>query len=656
MYQPPCAYACRAAITNPLNCSMTSHHGTDMWMVEDSPSPECYATNDAFLQTLAYCLYSRCQESNSTIQKYWETNVAGNAPDQPLPKESYEQALRSITARPKVVVNSSEVLQSVSLIPKEIYDVNWQTLSVFEKIEISHETCAIILLVACALIPILLSFIRFIPLPTSLTTLIDAHILTPPLIGNRHNVPLFNTFTMPTRGQSLFIGYLIAINIILCSVGFSSANPSLWFKSNSEEIAIYVSNRTGVLSFAKIPLLVLFSSRNNLLLWLTDWSHSTFMLLHRWVAGICVLEAGIHALIFLHIYHVSGEHAAESKLPYWYWGILAMLALAIMIPASALPIRRKCYEVFLAWHVVLFLLVMIGSFLHIYYRYAFQWGYENWIYTGLAVWGFERGFRVLRIARNGIRTAYVSVVDDEYIKVEVPGVSAQGHVYLYFPTLTWRVWENHPFSVMTDCFLSAGSPLVPAKDDTQVAMAIDDKHIAQESPFRMDSEDTRYQQGLLIYIRTESGITKYLRNVSRIPVLVESAYHPTSIIGAETRRATNIIAIAGGVGVTALTPILLGHEGWHKLFWAVRSKPLVDSMAESLGADRFDRLNAVVYHQSRMDIPRLLEREVSGCKGAEVVVVVSGPSRMADEVRMVVARLMRDPMVRVRLVEESFSW
>jgi len=31
---------------------------------------------------------------------------------------------------------------------------------------------------------------------------------------------------------------------------------------------------------------MLFSSRNNFLLWITNWSHTTYLLLHRWVEGV----------------------------------------------------------------------------------------------------------------------------------------------------------------------------------------------------------------------------------------------------------------------------------------------------------------------------------------------------------------------------------
>ena len=519
----------------------------------------------------------------------------------------------------------------------------------------------LVLLLTGAIIPIGLSFARFIPVPTKLKTSFEAYVIAPPLIGHRHKVPLFKTFNMPTRGQSLFIAYLIIINVVLCAVGINSADPSSWYTSNRVEILTYVSNRAGILSFANIPLLVLYSSRNNILLWLTNWSHSTFLLLHRWIAAICVIEACLHSAIYLQIYDENGDYSSESKLAYWYWGIVATLAMVIIVPGSMLQVRRQFYEFFLAWHVTFFLLAMVGCFLHIYYRYALKWGYENWIYIALAVWGFERGMRILRFARHGICTAHVAIVDDEYIKLEIPGVAAEGDVYLYFPTLTWRVWENHPFSVMTD--VGFGSDTEPSttiitSDEGRLPIALAEKGENLQKLSLAETSNTPCQRGLVLYIRTQSGITKYLRGAkSKFPVLVESSYHPVALSRSKSSDMTNIIAIAGGVGVTALVPILMRHEGWHKLFWAVRSKPLADSVAASLGADRFDRLNAVTFQNSRMDISRILREEVSRCAGREVAVIVSGPSRMADEVRLVVTKLMKEnPAVKLTLLEESFSW
>lgn len=46
---------------------------------------------------------------------------------------------------------------------------------------------------------------------------------------------------------------------------------------------------TGVMSYALAPPTVLFARRNNVLLWLTNWSHATFLLLYRWMARLFIL-------------------------------------------------------------------------------------------------------------------------------------------------------------------------------------------------------------------------------------------------------------------------------------------------------------------------------------------------------------------------------
>lgn len=150
MYHPACAYACQSSITNPLNCSMSTEHGMESmnmrntsvtWMVEKSPNPECYANNDAFLQTLAYCMYSHCHaEANSTLQRYWEMNVAGSQSNQPLPKESYQQALWSIGFTPNTTLNSTKVIRTASFVSDETYMLEYNTLTSFERGEITHET------------------------------------------------------------------------------------------------------------------------------------------------------------------------------------------------------------------------------------------------------------------------------------------------------------------------------------------------------------------------------------------------------------------------------------------------------------------------------------------------------------------------------------
>ncbi|KAL4881139.1 ferric reductase like transmembrane component-domain-containing protein [Aspergillus karnatakaensis] len=716
MYNPTCAYACEDALTNPVNCTVTDSHDHDHghkrkrmdhghsgmsempmgdgWMVEKPASPECRATNDAFLQTLAYCIHTYCTDERiSALEEYWELNVAGRATVQPLPKISYQEAVQAITDTPPMLANSSVILNSVGIVSEAAWMQEFRTLTTFEKVETAHGTYSIVVIVTGAVIPIVLSFVRFLPIPSSLCSRFEAIFITPPLFGTRHKIPyLYETFTMPTRGQSLFIFYQIAINVILCGVGIESANPSSWFKDVPREVVAYISNRAGALSFANIPLLVLFSSRNNALLWITNWSHGTFLLLHRWIAFIATIEACLHSAIYLENYHVDGLHTSQSQLPYWYWGIIATLAMVVILPASVYSVRQKFYELFLAWHVFFFLLTLIGCFLHIYYRYAWQWGYETWIYIAFAIWGFDRLMRILRVVRHGTRQARVTVIDEDYVKLEIPGVRAEGHVYLYFPTLTWRVWENHPFSVLTDVSgivtnSSTGSMTssvglessTPASDED---IQIEEKQISFTPPEKSPQTTTtiaalnnanthipyQHQQTLTIYLRTQTGITALLPNHANttVPTLVESSYPPHSLTFSSSTgfKSEHIIAIAGGVGITALATPLLQHQGRHKLFWAVRSRKLVEAVRESLSAERFQRLNASVFvsaeREERMDIRRMLKEEVKGVgKGGKVLVVVCGPAGMSDEVRVATARIAKEVGeigVEVEFLEEYFGW
>lgn len=143
MYKPVCAYACRASITNPLICDNTIDHDMAMdaaSMAMDTPSPACYANNDPFLQTLAYCMYIHCANvSVSVLESYWELNVAGRQQHQPSPKESYQEALESLARPPTLILNTSAVLDIASLVEEETYSSNHNTLRVFEAVETSHE-------------------------------------------------------------------------------------------------------------------------------------------------------------------------------------------------------------------------------------------------------------------------------------------------------------------------------------------------------------------------------------------------------------------------------------------------------------------------------------------------------------------------------------
>jgi hypothetical protein len=233
-----------------------------------------------------------------------------------------------------------------------------------------------IVLVTGAFLPICLSLVRHVPWPGILVSWSNTHIIYPPLVGSQQKQPPRGVFgwigLVPTRGQALFIFYLVAINVILSGISIWTVMPHSWYGTKGQQIMADVANRTGVLSFANLALLILYSSRNNFLFQVTDWSQSTFLLLHRWVAGIATIEAAIHSVLYLEVYVVSGTSMSEARIPYWYIGILATMAMCILLPTSILKFRQAAYELFLAWHIILAVLSLVGCYYHIIWRFEYH--------------------------------------------------------------------------------------------------------------------------------------------------------------------------------------------------------------------------------------------------------------------------------------------
>lgn len=70
------------------------------------------------------------------------------------------------------------------------------------------------------------------------------------------------------------------------------------FSTPTKQVLRYVSDRTGIISFANFPFIWLFGMRNNVALWLTGWDFGTYNNFHRWCARISTIEAVIHSVLY----------------------------------------------------------------------------------------------------------------------------------------------------------------------------------------------------------------------------------------------------------------------------------------------------------------------------------------------------------------------
>jgi len=165
----------------------------------------------------------------------------------------------------------------------------------------------------------------------------------------------------PTVGQALWVVGFFVLNMRLTFVDYGSTQPHPWGYNKHGEWLAYAGYRTGEIALALLPLVILLSGRNNILLWMTNWSHSTFMLLHRWVARIFALHTNPHSIFLLAAYKQSRIYAANTPELYWKWGIVGTVFVCAMPIFSLLWLRRLSYEIFLISHIVMAILVIVGS-------------------------------------------------------------------------------------------------------------------------------------------------------------------------------------------------------------------------------------------------------------------------------------------------------
>jgi hypothetical protein len=320
--------------------------------------------------------------------------VVGNQLNQPAPLLTFGAALALVELEdqgpPTATATKNTNITPTMLADPALYTALFVSIDANQDVEIEHEKSALVVFLSGICIPVGFSLLRFFPFPQRWVSWFHGRFVYPSLLRPwRHSHPLLSTVVAdpPSVGQALFVGYLITINVLLSAFTFRyhPLGWGYWCVSGPDEIMGDLANRLGVLAFANFALLVLYSSRNNLLLWLTDWDFSTFLLLHRWVARIAVLQTILHSLVFLRDWIDTDRLAADQVTPYWYHGCIGTIAASLLLPLSLPVLRQRQYEIFLATHIVFAILVLVGSWYHIIYRYGHQWGYETWLYVVFAI-------------------------------------------------------------------------------------------------------------------------------------------------------------------------------------------------------------------------------------------------------------------------------
>ncbi|TIA15405.1 hypothetical protein D6C81_06363 [Aureobasidium pullulans] len=693
MYQPLCCYSCHDSLSALyLNCTtfsedMDMHHGgMDMKLVKRMDmggesmamtSDACYASDRTWLETFSYCVRDKCSQHGVTESKQDQcfAKLAANGE-----AVSNLQSSLPFTAPTVELGTDSTWLNFTGLVNEETYLANYATMKEFVSSEYRHTRYSLITMLF--VIGICLIAGRWKSLFThkvalnSLSLKLDQHLLVPATFNGRHLSPLpYRLGYLPKRALSLFITAYVSLNIIFSAVSFHHVSPNAWYADRRHEIAAYVSNRTGVLSFANLALAILFSGRNNLLMAITGWNQSTMLAIHRWASRVATVQAVVHSIIYTVTYFWTGgstAYAAEAAKPYYWWGIIATVVLCLAVAFAVLPLRMRSYEVFLIIHIAFAILALMGCWYHIHLRFGSKWGYKVWLYVAFAFWGFDRLMRFFRLM-----------------------------FYNYFGSPIAVPWENHPFTIAT-----WGTP--ESSRNTQTTSPASDHKKAQVHDIEIDSSsashmsnETRHPDQMVCLMRARKGMTAALleklkkSGASSLPisVMTEGLYggHRTAL--SPLKIADTIMCIAGGIGITSSMSFLqqyvnetrslpasgslMGCATNFVLAWSAREEALLHHVSSSLLPDATTALaqnrhleyrfwctgengsqdkgleQGSNLQRGRMNIEHVV-RSVAE-KGRRVVVIVCAPGGMSDEVREAVVGCLRDGMP-VDIIEEAFAW
>ncbi|KAK4234075.1 fcd1ed96-f99e-4d28-9e70-49d2afc1fed5 [Achaetomium macrosporum] len=613
LYPDLCCQACHDSLSALYLSCTTFHHGggmsgMDMRKRDDMvgmegmetmgmTSDECRANNTAWLQTMAYCIRQRCDVDRYPADKQAEcfrNQAVGGAP---LP--TFRDSLPA-TAPTVELAEDAMWLNVTSLVNSQLYFATHGTLGEFAREEYLHTKYSVALYftvigicILCGLqaqtASMIPSFRRRLQTP-ALWSRLQQHLFLPALLGSRRLEPLPGRIGyVPGRALSSFIAVYVILNVVFSAVSFRTFQPNIYFFSPQFETCEYVGNRTGTLSLANMSIAILFAGRNNVLIALTGWSQTTFLTLHRWTARVAAVQAVVHSIVYTLAYFQPGyegaaAYAAKAAEPFYWWGIIATIAMCLAAAFAFLPFRASYYECFLLLHIALVVLTLIGCWYHLVPHFGFDYGYQVWLYICFAFWSADRLARFVRVAYynplGGSKAIVETVPDCDGIMCVTVfprvawGFGPAQHTFLYLPGLQGKFWESHPFSVAGWSVPGIASPPADCAPATTFNLSDSNEKVVNVESARVVSSATAVgpvhtPASIRFLIRAHTGVSSTIRrqllsSPSQSPLEL-SVYTEGPYAG---HRATlhplyttdTILCIAGGIGITHILGVIQEFE------------------------------------------------------------------------------------------------
>lgn len=460
---------------------------------------------------------------------------------------------------------------------------------------------------------------------------------------------------IPTAEESLVLsGYLITHSLALvCNY---SIDYEQILETVLEQAVQALGNRSGILAFAQLPLLMVLTTRSSLLMHFTGLKYSTFILLHRWIGRIVIIDSIIHTYAF---YVHTWMEGILNQTKWQYWWVTGFIATAIAVLVGAMGVgafRRKHYEVFLYTHIAFAMIFFYSCWQHVR-----MFGWLNWLRVSIILWVVERIYRLLLVLKNGIVYAVMDIElsskpdsereTDHFITLIMPKPkrwhmrpSQYAFVYFLLPSI---FWQSHPFTVTSD------------GDTLKLVIAV------------KEGATLALQRKLYSKYNGESSI--------KVPILLEGPYGVPPPI----RDYDSLVLISGGTGVPgplALALTAAQHLDKDRIYLSVvvRDWAILDAYRSQLEAIKDAGIRFDIYYTGKRSESQWLQfcdikygrpnvrgivddmctRSSNGSRPTNNMgVVCCGPPGLNDSTRNIVAQLTNEHHhVNIEFSEEYQVW
>ncbi|OAX80758.1 hypothetical protein ACJ72_04899 [Emergomyces africanus] len=347
-------------------------------------------------------------------------------------------------------------------------------------------------------------------------------------------------YHLPRLGRVMLMLANLIVVLVLCSYKLNMMDEWSWEA---------VGYRTGFVTIAQLPLVILLSSKTNIIGLLTGSSYERLNWFHRWVARILWLSATIHMGFWFRSWGRYDYIVVKLTTdPITQRGFAAWCILTFIVLVSVAPVRKLSYEIFVLVHVLTFTGFLVAVWYHA------QDEVKEWIWIPIGLVAFDR-------------LARFAVVLYSNLSIFHPRSCA---------STPRRPWANEAtFTTLPGNVtrITVPNPVISWKPGQHVFLSCHGLVPLQSHPLTIASIPT--DKKLEFLVRAQKGGTKkFFSYASKNYGLLGqegASYQNVKLVGVEgpygrirpLRQFDSLVLLAGGMGATFTMPLMRDVvDGW----------------------------------------------------------------------------------------------